>query len=129
MDYKELIERLRASNRDSLVSSEETATAIETLLAELDAAQSSLRDLQATFDMYGGEYGITKAFRKAEERDAAVYMLHGECHACKHNAGWHNIGKCGVCMHETEKNSTMEEKRTDCWQWIGPQKEDKHEVD
>lgn len=38
MDYKELIKRLRASNRDALVSSEEVADAIETLLAELDNA-------------------------------------------------------------------------------------------
>ena len=43
MDYKELIKRLRASNRDCLVSSEEVAAAIETLLAERDAAVTVVR--------------------------------------------------------------------------------------
>lgn len=42
MDYRELIKRLRASNRDSLVSSEEVATAIETLMAERDVAVAEL---------------------------------------------------------------------------------------
>lgn len=35
-----------------------------------------------------------------KERDAMSEMLHGECYACKHNAGWHNIGKCTTCKHE-----------------------------
>lgn len=43
MDYKELIRRLRASNRDAIVSSDEAATAIETLLAERDAAVEQIR--------------------------------------------------------------------------------------
>lgn len=101
MDYKEQIEKLRflsshvpeqmcdADGKDPL---EKAADAIETLLAE---------------------------------RDAAIEMLHGECHACKHNAGWHNIGKCGVCVHETARDSFTPGKRTDCWEWCSPQKGDK----
>lgn len=42
MEYKELIKRLRASNRDALVSSDECAEAIETLLAERNAAVNDL---------------------------------------------------------------------------------------
>lgn len=45
VNYVELIERLRASNRDALVSSEEAATAIESLLAERDAAIDRLSEL------------------------------------------------------------------------------------
>lgn len=42
INYTELIERLRASNREALVSSEEAASAIETLLAERDAAMEDI---------------------------------------------------------------------------------------
>lgn len=58
------------------------------------------------------------------ERNAAVEELRGECHACKHNAGWHNVGMCLTCTHETAKGITDSEKRIDCWEWQGPKKDD-----
>lgn len=95
MNYKELIERLRKQNQSFAAYNiqelpsvlEDASTAIETLLAE---------------------------------RDAAVEMLRGQCYACKHNAGWHNIGKCGTCMHETARLPKKEERQADNWEWSGP---------
>lgn len=97
MDYKDLIEQLkniRFIYADNMIKCEsicnKAADAIETLLAE---------------------------------RDAAIEMLKGECNACKHNTGWHNIGKCAVCVHETAREWPVTKKRTDCWEWCGPQKD------
>lgn len=56
------------------------------------------------------------------ERDAAIAMLRGECSACKHNAGWHNIGKCATCKHEnagTFLPQDCEKHRNDKWEWRG----------
>lgn len=87
MDYKELIERLRNTTCSGCMAGtmREAATAIETLLAERDKARDKLLDIQATLDMYGGEYGITAAFQKAAERDAAVkdLKLVADCTSCK----------------------------------------------
>ena len=44
--YKELIERLRASNRDALVSSEEAADAIESILAERNETIDKLSEYE-----------------------------------------------------------------------------------
>lgn len=61
------------------------------------------------------------------ERDAAVTMLRGECHACKYNAGWHNIGKCGACIHETARFPKKEERRADNWEWRGLTEKERQE--
>lgn len=94
MDYKELIEELRmvaswkCSDCYDCNQCIKAANAIETLLAE---------------------------------RDAAVEMLRGECHACKQNTGWHNTGKCVGCVHETAPMNLPGLKKTDNWEWRGPQ--------
>ena len=78
MDYKDLIDTIRTAvscrESDCYNCEEciEAVAAIETLLEERDKAQSDLLDIQATLDMYGGECGITAAFLKTAERDAAV---------------------------------------------------------
>ena len=46
MDYAKIIERPRTGNRDALVSSEEAAVAIETLLTERDAALAELKRIR-----------------------------------------------------------------------------------
>lgn len=94
---------------------------IGTVFEDLDAAKKQAKDLQAQLDMYGGDVGITAAFQKAAERDAAVEMLRGKCYYCKNNTGKHNTGKCGVCIHETIPIGWFE--RTDNWDWIGLRKE------
>lgn len=109
IDYKEMIERLKYYG---------TTYAIWDNLG---------REINGSDDLMLTAAGAIETL--LEERNAAVEMLRGECHACKHNAGWHNIGKCGVCVHETARDSFIPEKRTDCWEWRGPQKEDKHEAD
>lgn len=123
MDYEELIGKLRKKdgcNCECL----DAATAIETLLEERDKATEQLLDIRATLDMYGGKYGITAAFQKAAERDAAVEMLTGECHVCKHNVGWHNVGKCCTCKYEHAASMIPYEQRSDNWEWRGPKKGD-----
>lgn len=52
VNYRELIGRLRASNRDALVSSEEAATAIESLLTERDAAIDRLSEYEHLCDSF-----------------------------------------------------------------------------
>lgn len=90
MDYKELIDVLRNQEpRVVLEYIDDAATAIETLLAE---------------------------------RDAAVEDLRGECRCCTHNTGWHNVGKCATCFHETRSMPLQGFKRVDNWEWSGPQK-------
>lgn len=99
MDYKELIDELRmvsswkCSDCYDCNQCVKAATAIETLLAECDAA---------------------------------ITMLHGECHACKHNAGWHNIGKCATCKHENAATFMLEGSAVhteDNWEWCGHKSE------
>lgn len=94
MDYKKLIERLQEKSQ-SWVSYEDQglATALQ------DAADGIKRLL--------------------EERESAVDMLHGQCHACKNNRGWHNVGKCGTCIHETARFPKKEERKEDNWEWLG----------
>lgn len=102
MDYKELIRRLvdcdqleAAIEDDNLsLALEDAADAIETLLAE---------------------------------RDAAVKELRGECRCCANNTGWHNIGKCAVCLHETAPIPLPGFNRVDSWQWSGPQEGENHD--
>lgn len=53
------------------------------------------------------------------ERNAAIEMLKGECRACKHNSGLHNIGKCGACIYETVRFPEKEERMVDNWEWRG----------
>ena len=121
MDYKELIEQLKNIRflyaDDGLKCAsicKDAATAIETLLAERDAAQHDLRDLQATLDMYGGEYGITEAFRKAEERSAALAHFYGDCKECVYSELTDREHPCCDCFFTGGMD--------DCWQWRGPQK-------
>lgn len=127
MDYKKLVEQLRSASllhgswmRDRMT---EAADAIEALLAERDAAQKEAQDLQIQWDMYGGDEGVTVAFQKAEERDAAVEELRGECRCCAHNTGRHNVGRCVACFHETAPMPLPGFNRVDNWEWRGPQKE------
>lgn len=109
MDYKELIGRLR---RVSCVYADgkvfnaatgiEAATAIETLLAERDAAVEDLRGMCWCC-----------ANGKPLEKAGPLNRMTG----CKHLAEA-GVLACGgrnqKCQH---------------WQWRGPQKEDKHEAD
>lgn len=57
------------------------------------------------------------------ELEAAVEMLRGECHACKHNTGWHNVGKCTCCTHETAGALLPKDQCADNWEWKGLQSE------
>lgn len=114
MDYKELIEKLR--NKDGCrCECLEAATAIETLLSERDAAQKEAQDLQIQWDMYGGDEGITVAFQKAEERDAAVGCLSSRPHhsTCKH--GEH-------CDYISAVTGFPDCCSCDEWEWRGPRK-------
>lgn len=57
-----------------------------------------------------------------KERDVAIKMLYGECNVCKHNAGWHNIGKCITCKHENAATFLPEDcgrHVEDNWEWKG----------
>lgn len=125
MDYKELIGKLRQKdgcNCECL----KAANAIETLLAERDKALKQLLYIQETFDMYGGEYGITVAFQKAEERDAAVEDLISACESLPIYAA------CQYCKNYPcleKMNYECEEDGLSQFEWRGPQKEDKHETD
>lgn len=53
------------------------------------------------------------------ERGAALNMLRGDCHACAHNLGWHNLGECASCMYETARQHGSIGKREDKWVWKG----------
>ena len=78
MDYKNLIERLNSYSVERQQHggiTAEASDAIETLLSERDKSLQELKDLKIMWDMYGGSEGITAAFEKAEERDAAVNEL------------------------------------------------------
>lgn len=76
----------------------------------------------------GSTFGLCDDAYKAietlfAERDAAIEMLHGECHACKNNAGWHNIGKCATCKYENANAFLPEDSERhsdDNWEWSGP---------
>lgn len=116
MDYKKLVEQLRSASllhgswiRDRMT---EAADAIETLLAERDAAQKEAQDLQIQWDMYGGDEGVTVAFQKAAERDAAVECMRGECGKCVNLEVSMDSMPCRDCYNGM----------ADHWQWRGPQK-------
>lgn len=118
MDYKNLVERLNAYSaeyqRHGGITAE-AADAIEALLKERDAAQKEAQDLQIQWDMYGGDEGVTAAFQKAEERDAAVDGLRGRCAHCTHFSACASEFPCAHCK--------ITGGTTDYWQWRGPQKE------
>lgn len=124
MDYKELIRRLDNCGEFDGDLLDAAAEAIETLLAERDESQDKLLDIKAALDMYGGEYGITSAFQKAAERDAAVDGLRGKCTECKYGTKYPWNPPCHRCIFSGNDNCSK-----DYWEWRGPQKEDKHEAD
>lgn len=132
MDYKELIEDLRHAVdlicvSDLYVSCEnelrDAATAIEALSRQVD-------DLQTLLDMYGGEEGITAAFQKAAERDAAVEELRGICWCCVHGKPWEKAGplsKLAGCEYLSEIGVLARGGgRCKCshWEWRGLKKGD-----
>lgn len=124
MDYKELIVRITKCRANceilrDLETCNDAIKAIETLLEERDAAKEQVQNLQAQLDMYGGDIGITVAFQKAEERDAAVDKLHGKCVECKYGAKYPWEPPCHRCTFSGNNNCC-----NDYWQWRGPQKGD-----
>lgn len=69
------------------------------------------------------ENAVTALEILIKERDAAVSALHGNCHVCKHNKGWHNVGKCRTCKHENASTFLPDDTLThtdDNWTWKGP---------
>lgn len=107
MDYKELLERLKYYGTTYAIG--------ENLGREIDGTDEVMADAATAIETL------------LAERDAAVEMLRGECHACKHNVGWHNVGKCCTCIHETASPLIPKEQCDDNWEWRGPQKEDKED--
>lgn len=97
MDYKELIDKLR---EDSMYH------------------KNNSNDAKAKYF----EVIATAIETLLAERDTAVGMLRGECHACKHNVGWHNVGKCRTCIHETAAAIIPKCQCDDNWEWHGLQK-------
>lgn len=106
MDYKELIEKSKTLG-DTLkayfggaVGEEfreicmDAADAIETLLTERGKALEELKDLKIMWDMFGGSEGITDAFLKAYERDAAVERGRWERHS---EFGQLITRRCNLC--------------------------------
>lgn len=104
MDYKELIERLKYYGTTYAIG--------ENLGREIDGTEEVMADAATAIETL------------LAERDAAVSMLHGECRACKHNAGWHNVGKCTTCKHETDGPLLPKDQRGDNWEWRSPKKGD-----
>lgn len=96
MDYKELIENLKKVTAGlqeddapkCAAVCEEAATAIETLLAE---------------------------------REAAIEMLNGMCHACKHSERDFGDDLCRYCY----EGGGM----SDNWQWRGPTPPDRQQAE
>lgn len=122
MDYEGLVNALRSYRLMTLDRSmtddalTDAADAIETLLAERDAAQKQAQDLQIQWDMYGGDEGVTVALQKAEERDEAVKSLKKfGCVYCKHSDVSVGGDPCRDCC--------LIGGRKDNWQWRGTQKE------
>lgn len=93
------------------------------------SADQQLRDLQTLWDMYGGEEGITAAFQKAAERDAAVEELRGMCWCCVHSEKWDKapaVSRVKTCKYMRERGiAAGGARRPNCphWEWWGPQKE------
>lgn len=56
-----------------------------------------------------------------KERDAAIADIEHSCHRCLHFGETKESGHCYDCWHTFGPAK--------CWQWRGPQKEDKHEAD
>ena len=102
----------------------------ERMPAERDDALKRLADLQAQWDMYGGEEGITAAFLKAAERDAAVEELRGVCRCCTNARPWMDAfyeGRFYTCDYITEQGVLARSGgKCKCphWQWRGPQREE-----
>lgn len=84
-----------------------------------------LRDLQAQFDMYGGDLAITDAFQKAEERDAAVEDLRGLCWCCAHGKKYENglpWSRATTCKHMRELGVAARaggKCKCQFWEWRG----------
>lgn len=101
MDYKELIAQLRdESNCDVLDYVDDAADAIETLLAERDAAVDDLR-------------GNCWCCANGKPWEKAGPLSKMTC--CEHLKEWGAVaisGKACKCQH---------------WQWRGPQKEAEHD--
>lgn len=94
-------------------------------------------DLQRAWDMYGGEEGITAAFQKAAERDAAVEELHGICWCCAHGKKWDKapaLSKMTTCEYmPIQVSGALARGGGKCrcphWEWRGLQRKDEvHET-
>ena len=98
MDYKELIKAMRRKNiLDAIAYSTDAADAIETLLAERDAAVNELR-------------GNCWCCANGKPQKKAGPLSEMTC--CEHMKEWGAVAICGKackCQH---------------WKWRGPQKHD-----
>ena len=86
-----------------------------------------ITDLRRAWDMYGGEDGITAAFQKAAERDAAVEELRGICWCCAHGRNLEPFSGLTTCEHMRESGALARgggKCKCPHWEWRGPQRED-----
>lgn len=100
-DYKELVDELKKytywlgqsgpeSHEIHPIVCDKAVNAIEELVSGIESLSKELFELKIILDMYGGEDGITEAFKKAEElsdakRDIeALIWLNGDCKYCKY---------------------------------------------
>lgn len=128
MDYKQLIYRLKQYEKEyrygepigrAVFGTEdvlyEATYAINTLKMERDKALEELKDLKIMWHMFGGSEGITEAFCKASERDAAVeeLRLDASCKTCRFGNGYHP--ECDNCVATRERKGIHHKN----WQWRG----------
>ena len=77
----------------------------------LEEAASALEQLQAENE------------RLKAERDLAINLLRGYCHACKNYTPNHNEGPRTGCKHEYFQRQNADAR--DNWEWRGPKEEKK----
>ena len=99
----------------------------------IELSRKAAVEWQGTHEYYQTAVLITSLCDATEtllaERAAAVEMLRGECHACKHNAGWHNVGKCCTCIHENAGPLIPMEQCDDNWEWRSPTPPDRERTE
>lgn len=82
-EYKELVDELKKytywlgqsgseSHEIHPIVCDKAVNAIEELVAGIESLSKELFELRIILDMYGGEEGITEAFKKAEKLDVAL---------------------------------------------------------
>lgn len=128
MDYEAQVSTLRDMVRRVPCTSMGSA-ALWSAADTIEALSKQLHDLQILRDMYGGEDGITAAFQKAAERDAAVEDLRGMCWCCAHGEKWDKApvwSRMTTCEH-MRKSGALARGGGKCrcphWEWHGPRKE------